>query len=76
MPHVAGVAVLTPDGRLVRWLYGLTPAPADVSRAIADARDGTTGSLGDQLLLLCYHYDPATGTYSFAIERVVRWRAS
>ena len=71
--HVAGVAVLTPDGRLVRWLYGLAPAPADVSRAIADARDGTTGSLGDQLLLLCYHYDPATGTYSFAIERVVRW---
>jgi len=70
--HVAAVAVLTPDGRLSSWIYGLSPAPQDVARAIAAASDGRTGSWTDQLLLLCYHYDPATGRYTPAIEIILR----
>lgn len=71
--HVAAVAVLTPDGRLVRWIYGLTPRPEAVADAIRAARVGTVGdSLADRLLLLCYHYDPVTGRYTPAIERLVR----
>lgn len=70
--HIAAVAVLTPDGRLSSWLYGLSPPPQDVSQAIASAAAGRTGSWADQLLLLCYHYDPATGEYTPAIEMILR----
>jgi protein SCO1/2 len=62
--HDAAVAVLTPDGHLSRWLYGLAPEPSDLKLALTEAGQGRVGSWGDQLLLLCYHYDPATGQYS------------
>jgi len=65
--HVAATAVLTPDGRLTHWLYGVAPEPADLKLALTEAGQGRIGSFGDQLLLLCYHYDPATGRYSTAI---------
>ncbi|KGM34407.1 electron transporter SenC [Inquilinus limosus MP06] len=65
--HVAAVAVLTPDGRLARWLYGVAPDPTDLRLALTEAGRGTIGSFGDQLLLLCYHYDPTTGRYSSVI---------
>jgi len=70
--HVAAVAVLTPDGRLSSWLYGLAPQPKAVGQAISVAAEGRTGSWTDRLLLLCYHYDPATGRYTPAIEAVLR----
>lgn len=65
--HVAAVAVLTPDGRLARWLYGVAPDPTDLRLALTEAGQGAIGSFGDQLLLLCYHYDPTTGRYSSVI---------
>ncbi|PEQ13648.1 hypothetical protein B2G71_04795 [Novosphingobium sp. PC22D] len=71
--HAAATAVLTPDGRLVRWLYGLSPDPAQMREALADAEAGRTGGFLKQLILLCYHYDPETGTYSLLIDRVVRY---
>jgi len=74
--HVAAVAVLTPDGRLSSWLYGLAPEPQAVGQAIAAAAEGRTGSWTDQLLLLCYHYDPATGRYTPAIEVILRITAA
>jgi protein SCO1/2 len=70
--HIAAVAVLTPDGRLSSWLYGLTPEPDDLSEALTDAKAGDTGSWGEQLLLLCFHYDPNTGRYTVAIEKVLK----
>jgi len=70
--HVAATAVLTADGRLSSWIYGLSPAPEEVARAIAAASAGRTGSWTDRLLLLCYHYDPATGRYTPAIETMLR----
>lgn len=74
--HVAAVAVLTPEGRLSSWLYGIAPDPADVTAALAAAHADRTGSWTDRLLLLCYHYDPATGRYTPAIQTVLRAAAA
>jgi protein SCO1/2 len=70
--HIAAVAVLTPDGRLSRWLYGITPDPTDVRLALTEAGEGKVGMWTDQLLLLCYHYDPKTGRYGSLIWTLLR----
>lgn len=70
--HAAAVAVLTPDGRFSRWLYGLAPEPVALTAALGDARAGKTGGWSRRLILLCYHYDPATGRYSLAIGWLLR----
>jgi protein SCO1/2 len=70
--HLAATAVLTSDGHLSRWLYGLAPASSDMNLALTEAGDGKIGSWTDQILLLCYHYDPATGRYSPTIWLALR----
>jgi protein SCO1/2 len=70
--HVAALAVLAPDGRLARWLYGLAPEATALDEAVAEAREGRIGSLGERLLLLCYRYDPRTGRYTLLIDRVLQ----
>jgi protein SCO1/2 len=70
--HIAAVAVLTPDGRLSRWLYGLMPDPGDLRLALTEAGQGRIGTWSDQLLLLCYHYDPQTGRYGLMIWTLLR----
>lgn len=70
--HVAAVAVLTADGRIARWLYGLAPAPDDLRLALTDAGQGKLGGWRDQLLLLCYHYDPETGRYGSLVGWLLR----
>lgn len=62
--HIAAVAVLTADGRLARWLRGLDPPASDVQLALTEAGRGKLGGLGQQVRLLCFHYDPAAGRYS------------
>lgn len=62
--HIAATAVLTPAGKLTHWLYGLAPEANDLSLALTEAGEGRVGDWGDQILLLCYHYDPQTGRYS------------
>ena len=70
--HIAAVAVLTPDGRLARWLYGVAPRPQDLHLALTDAGRGRLGGIGEQIRLLCYHYDPQTGRYSSLVMGVLR----
>ena len=70
--HLSGTAVLTPDGRLSSWLYGIQPTSGDVEAAIEQASAGSTGGLMDQILLLCFHYAPQTGRYSLAVTHAVR----
>jgi protein SCO1/2 len=70
--HIAAVAVLTSDGRLSRWLYGITPEPTNVRLALTEAGEGRVGTWTDQLLLLCYHYDPQTGRYGPLIWTLLR----
>ena len=70
--HVAAVAVLTPDGRLSRWFGGMAPQSREVEQALVDATRDRTPGLGETIALLCFHYDPLTGRYSLAIERLVQ----
>jgi protein SCO1 len=70
--HPAGVIVVTPDGRPARYLFGIEYGPRDVRLALVEASQGKIGSLADNLLLFCYHYDPMTGRYGFVIMRILR----
>jgi protein SCO1 len=70
--HAAGVIVLTPQGRVARYFYGLEFSPRDVRLALVEAAAGTIGSPVDQLLLYCYQYDPASGAYTLLVHRVLR----
>jgi protein SCO1/2 len=74
--HPTGVIVLTPDGRLARYLFGIEYGPRDLRYAIVDASNGKVGSVVDSLVLYCYHYDPEMGRYSVAIMRLVRTAAA
>ena len=70
--HPTGVIVLTPDGRLARYLFGIEYGPRSLRYALVEASDGRVGTVVDSLLLYCYHYDPMTGRYGLAIMRAVR----
>ena len=70
--HPAVLHVLTADGRLSRYLYGIDFPPRDLRLALVEAADGKIGTKVDQFLLYCYHYDPQTGKYGFAILNAVR----
>lgn len=62
--HGAALLVLTPDGRTSRYFYGIDFRPRDLRMAIVEASAGKVGTLTDQMLLLCFHYDPTTGKYT------------
>lgn len=62
--HPAGVVVLTADGRISRYLYGIDFSATDLRLALVEAAAQRIGTLVDQALLICYHYDPATGRYT------------
>ncbi|MDQ3798707.1 MAG: SCO family protein [Acidobacteriota bacterium] len=70
--HMGGIMIATPEGRLSRYFYGIDYAPLDLKLGLMDSAQNKIGSPVDQLMLYCYHYDPATGTYGFAILRAMR----
>lgn len=70
--HPAAVTVLTPQGHVSKYLYGIEFSPMDFRFAVVSAGEGQIGTLVDQALLYCFHYDPATGKYSVAIMTFVR----
>lgn len=70
--HAAGIMVLTPSGKLSRYFYGLEYAPRDLRLSLVEASANKIGSPIDQLLLFCFHYDPATGKYGLVIMNVLR----
>lgn len=61
--HPAAAIVLTPDGRISRYLYGVTFSARDLRLALVEAGAGRTGGIVDRILLTCYHYDPASRAY-------------
>jgi protein SCO1/2 len=61
--HAAAVMVLTPEGKVSRYLYGLKYKARDVRLALTEASEGKLGTMGDKLLLFCFHYDPAAQSY-------------
>jgi len=70
--HASGIVVLTPGGRLSHYFYGVEFAPRDLRLALVEASSERIGSMVDQLLLFCFHYDPATGRYSRLALNAVR----
>ena len=70
--HAAGVMVATPSGKLARYFYGIDYSTRDMRYALIEAADERLGSAVDQVLLLCFHYDPTTGRYGLAIMRLIR----
>lgn len=67
--------IATPNGKLSRYLYGIDYSPKDIKFGVIESAENKVGSAADQLLLYCYHYDPATGKYGLAILSVVRLAA-
>ena len=70
--HPSGVLTATPDGRISRYLFGTDYAPRDLRLALVESAADRIGTLTDQVLLYCYHYDPKTGRYSAAVMNLVR----
>jgi protein SCO1/2 len=70
--HTTAIMVLTPRGKIAQYYYGVEYAPKDLRLGLIEASHNKIGSLVDQVLLYCYHYDPATGKYGAVIMRVLR----
>jgi protein SCO1 len=70
--HASGIMVATPQGRLSHYFYGVEYSPRDVRLALVESAASRIGSPVDQLLLFCYHYDPATGKYGAIAMNMVR----
>jgi protein SCO1/2 len=70
--HAAGIIVLTPEGKISRYFYGIEYSPRDLRLGLVEASGGKVGSPVDQLLLFCYHYDPKTGRYGAAVMNSLR----
>jgi len=74
--HPAVAFVLTPDGRISRYLYGVKFRPLDVRLALDEAAHGKIGGIVDRILLTCFHYDPATRRYAVFVRGVLRGGAA
>jgi protein SCO1/2 len=70
--HAAGILVLTPGGELARYFYGIEYNPSDLRLGLVEASGDKIGSPVDQLLLLCYHFDPSTGKYTGLVMTALR----
>ncbi|PYU42453.1 MAG: SCO family protein [Acidobacteria bacterium] len=70
--HASGVLLLTPDGRISRYFYGVEYPGRDMRLGLVDASAGKIGTPLDHVLLFCYHYDPTAATYSASILRIIR----
>jgi protein SCO1/2 len=70
--HAAAIMVLTPDGRVARYLYGIEYPAKRLKFALLEAAEGSIGSTLDQLILYCYHYDPTNRRYSPVAMNIMR----
>ena len=70
--HASAIMLATPQGKLSRYFYGIDYPARDLRLGLIESSANKIGSPVDQLLLYCYHYDPATGKYGAAVMRVMR----
>jgi protein SCO1 len=70
--HPSGVVILAPDGKISRYVFGVTFNSTELRDALAAAKEGKSGSVLSQLFLLCYHYNPITGKYGGLILSILR----
>jgi protein SCO1/2 len=71
--HPGGVVILTPNGRVSRYFFGVMFPPKDVRLGLTEAGQGRIGTVADKFVLACYHYDPQTGKYGLAIFRLLQF---
>ncbi|MCB0207821.1 MAG: SCO family protein [Anaerolineae bacterium] len=70
--HPSGIVVLTPQGKISRYFYGIDFPEKDLRLGLVEAADDKIGSPVDLVLLTCYHYDPVTGEYTLTIMNFIR----
>ncbi|MCX6549551.1 MAG: SCO family protein [Acidobacteria bacterium] len=70
--HASAIMVLTPQGRVSKYFYGIEYPPKDIRLGLIEASGGKIGNPVDQVLLYCYHYDPHSGKYSMVVMNVLR----
>ena len=70
--HSTAILVLTPQGKIAQYYYGIEYPPKDLRLALVEASENRIGNVMDELLLYCYHYDPEKGKYSATVMRVLR----
>jgi len=70
--HSTAIMLLTPEGKVAQYYYGVEFPPKDVRLGLIQASQNKIGTLADQVLLYCYHYDPATGKYGAIISRIIQ----
>jgi len=70
--HASGILLLTPDGRISRYFYGVEYPARDVRLGLVDASAGKIGTPIDRALLFCYQYDPTSARYSASILKIIR----
>src|SRR5439155_11752616 len=70
--HASGIMLLTPDGHISRYFYGVEFPGRDLRLGLVDASAGKIGTPIDHVLLFCYHYDPTTAKYSASILKIIR----
>jgi protein SCO1/2 len=69
--HATAIMILTPEGKIAQYYYGVEYAPKDLRLGLIQASENKIGNLADQVLLYCYHYDPTTGKYGAIVSRVL-----
>jgi protein SCO1/2 len=74
--HGSGIMLLTPDGRLSQYYYGIEYPPRNIQLGLIEASQGKIGNLADKVLLYCFHYDPRRSRYGVAIFNVLRISAA
>jgi protein SCO1 len=70
--HASAIMLLTPEGKISRYFYGIQFASRDLRLGLVEASEGKIGTPVDQVLLFCYHYDPSTGKYGLLISRLIQ----
>lgn len=70
--HATAIMVLTPQGRISRYFYGVDFPPKDLRMGLVEASSGKIGNLTDQVLLYCYHYDPTVGKYGAVVSNMLK----
>ncbi len=74
--HATAIMVLTPQGRISRYFYGVDFPPKDLRMGLVEASQGKIGNAVDAVLLFCYHYDPETGKYGPMVANILRLAAA
>jgi protein SCO1/2 len=70
--HASAIMLLTPEGKISRYFYGIQFPSRDMRLGLVEASEGKIGTPVDQVLLFCYHYDPSTGKYGLLISRLIQ----